>query len=81
MSRRPCAPGPMPAYSWPRQVNQIVLALRARPRVVGNLVGRQAKLRADVLRHIIKCARDILVGHLELARGMQAEGTASPVRW
>ena len=54
-------------------VDQIVLAFRARPGVVGNLVGRKAVMRADFLRHIVERAGDRLVRRLQFARRMQAE--------
>ncbi len=54
-------------------VDQIVFALRARPGVVGNLVGRQALLRADVLRDVVERARHGFVRRLQFAGGVQAE--------
>ncbi len=54
-------------------VHEIMLALRARARVIGNLVGRQAILGADFLRDVIERACDGLVGRLQFARGMQPE--------
>ena len=52
-------------------VDEIVPALGAGPRMIGNLVGRQAVRRADLLRGIVERARDVVVGRLELARRMQ----------
>ena len=54
-------------------VDQIVLALGAGSGVVGNLVGRQAVLRADFLRHVVERARHRLVRRLQFARRVQAE--------
>ena len=54
-------------------VNQIVPALRAGPRMIGNLVSRQAGIGANGLREIIEIAREILVRNGELARPVQAE--------
>ena len=52
-------------------IDEIVPALGARPRVIGNLVGRQAVRRADLLRHVVERARGVVVGHRELAGCMQ----------
>ena len=54
-------------------VDEIMLAFRAGARVIGNLVGRQAVRGADLLRHIIECARGRFVRRFQFARGMQAE--------
>ena len=54
-------------------IDQIVPALGARPRVIGNFVSRQAGVGADYLREIVEIAREILVGDRELAGGVQAE--------
>ena len=54
-------------------VNEVVLALRARPRVVGNFIGRQAELCTHLLRHIVESACHSLIRNLQLARGVQAE--------
>ena len=54
-------------------VDEIVPALRAGARVIGNLVGRQTVLRADVLRDVVERARVRLVGRLQLAGGVQPE--------
>ena len=54
-------------------VDEIMLALRARAGVVGNLVGRQSRGGADLLGDVIERARDRLVRGLQLARGVQAE--------
>src|SRR4029079_12398765 len=54
-------------------VNQIVPALSAAPRMIGNLVGWQAGIGANGLREIIEIAREILVRNGELARPVQAE--------
>ena len=54
-------------------VDQIVPALCARARVIGNLIGRQAVPRADLLRDIIKRARGLLIRRLQFARGMKGE--------
>ena len=42
-------------------VDEIVPALGARPRVIGNLVGRQAARGADLLRHVVERARVVVV--------------------
>ena len=52
-------------------VDEIVPALGARPRMIGNLIGRQPVRRADLLRRVVKRARGIVVGHFELAGRMQ----------
>src|SRR5208282_2224944 len=52
-------------------VDEIVAAFAAGARMVGNLIGRQAVRRADLLRRVVKGPRGILVGNFELARGMQ----------
>ena len=57
----------------PAPINQIVPALGARPRVVGNFVSRQACAGADQLREIVKIAPQIVVGNRELARLVQPE--------
>ena len=54
-------------------IDQIVPALGARPRVVGDFVSRQAGLGADRLREIVEIAREIVVGNGELAGLVQAE--------
>src|ERR1700743_3501143 len=54
-------------------VDEVMFAFRARSRVVGNLVGRQALARTDILCDVVECACDVLVRCLELARLMQAE--------
>ncbi len=40
-------------------VNEIVPALRALARVIGNLVGRKAGLVANLLRDIVEIAREV----------------------
>ena len=52
-------------------VDQIVPALGARPRMIGNLVGRQAGIRAHLLRRVVERARGVVVGDDELAGRMQ----------
>src|SRR5262249_57483871 len=52
-------------------IDEIVPAFGARPRMVGNLVGRQARARADRLRRVIERAGGVVVGDDELARRMQ----------
>ena len=52
-------------------VNEIVPALGARPRVIGNLIGRQAMRRADVLRRVVERAGGVVVGHAKLAGRME----------
>ena len=54
-------------------IDEVVFALGARPRVVGNLVGRKAVRGADILRHVVQRAGDGLVGRLQFACGMQSE--------
>ena len=54
-------------------VDQIVLAFGAGSGVVGNLVGRQAVLRADFLRHIVERARSASSGVFSLPRRVQVE--------
>ena len=48
-------------------VDEIVPALGARPRVIGNLVGRQAGAAADLLRQVVERAAGVVVGNDELA--------------
>ena len=57
-------------------VNEIVPALGARPRVIGNLVGRQAGIGADLLRQIVERAAEIFVRDDELAGFVQRRRTA-----
>ena len=52
-------------------VDEIVPALGARPRVIGDLVGRQAARRRDLLRHVVERARAIVVRDDELAGRVQ----------
>ena len=54
-------------------IDQIVPAFGARPRVVGDLVSRQAGLGAGRLREIVEIARGVVVGNDELAGLVQAE--------
>ena len=54
-------------------VDQIVPALRAGARVIGNLVGRQSVPRADLLRHVVQRARGRFIRRLQFAGGVQAE--------
>ncbi len=54
-------------------VDQIVPALGATARVVGNLVGRQAVLGADILRHVVERACRRFIRCLQFAGGVQAE--------
>ena len=54
-------------------IDQIVPALGARPRVVGNFVGRQAGLGAGRLREVVEIARGVVVGNDELAGFLQTE--------
>ena len=54
-------------------IDQIVPAFGARPRVVGNFVGRQAGLGADRLREVVEIARGVVVGNDELAGFVQTE--------
>ena len=62
-------------------VDEVMFALRAGARVIGNLVGRQALLRADFLRHVVERARGRFVRRLQFAGGMQAEERRAPARW
>ena len=62
-------------------VDQIVPALGAGPRVVGNLVGRQAGAGADLLRQIVEIARQIVVGNRRACRPCAGRRTACPARW
>ena len=48
-------------------VDEIVPALGAGPRVVGDLVGRQAGAVADLLRQVVERAAGVVVGNDELA--------------
>src|SRR5262249_61108799 len=57
----------------PSPINEVVLAFRAWSRVIGNLVGRQAGIGANCLGEVIKVAREIVVGHDELAGFVQAK--------
>ena len=52
-------------------INEIVPAFRARPRVIGNLVSRQAGIRAGFDREIVKRSRSVAVGDRQLAGGLQ----------
>ncbi len=54
-------------------IDEIVPALGARSCVIGYLIGRQAGRVADRLREVVEIARQILVGHIELAGLMQRE--------
>jgi hypothetical protein len=54
-------------------INQIVPALGAGPRVVGNLVGGKAGRGADILRDVIELARGVVVGRNKLAGFAQRE--------
>mgnify|MGYP001611871623 CR=1 FL=1 len=54
-------------------VDQIVPALGARPRVVGDFVGRQAFAGADQLREVVQIAPEVIVGDRQLAGRAQAE--------
>ena len=55
----------------PAPIDEVVPALRARPRVVRNFIGRQAGARANFLRDVVKLATAILVGNDQLAALMQ----------
>ena len=57
----------------PAPIDQIVSALRARPRMVGNLVSRQTGFVANFLREVVEIAREIVIGNGELAGLVQAE--------
>ena len=52
-------------------IDQIVPALAARPRMIGNLVSRQSGCRADVLGGVVERARGVLVGQPQFARGVE----------
>src|SRR5216683_3065254 len=52
-------------------VDEVVAAFGAGPRVVGNLVGRQAPARADRLCRVIERAGGVVVGDDELSGRMQ----------
>ena len=52
-------------------INEIMPAFAAGPRVVGNLVGRQAVGGANLQGRVVKRAAEIVVGNDELARGME----------
>ena len=52
-------------------IDEVVPALRARPRVVRDLVGGQTGGGADLLRRVVERARRVLVRDDELAGGMQ----------
>ncbi|CEG10031.1 hypothetical protein BN961_03465 [Afipia felis] len=54
-------------------VDEVVAAFRAGPRVIGNLVRRQAMRGADLLRHVVELAREVLVRCFQFARAVQAE--------
>ena len=54
-------------------VNEIVPALRARPRVIGNFISRQAGVAADLLRQVVEIAAEIFVRRDQLAGLVQAE--------
>src|SRR5262249_46555183 len=71
LSSRPWAPGPEAGSVARPPIDEVVPAFGARPRMVGNLVGRQACARADRLRRVIERAGDVVVGNDELARRMQ----------
>src|SRR5262249_3068259 len=57
----------------PSPINEVVLAFRTWSRVIGNLVGRHAVIGANCLGEVIKVAREIVVGHDELASFVQAK--------
>src|SRR5262249_36516274 len=57
----------------PSPMNEVVLAFRTWSRVIGNLVCRQAGIGANCLGDVIKVAREIVVGHDELAGFVQAK--------
>src|SRR5262249_56311928 len=63
--------GPDAGFFGRPPIDEVVPAFGARPRMVGNLVGRQACARADRLRRVIERAGDVVVGNDELARRMQ----------
>ena len=54
-------------------IDEIVPALGARPRVVGNFVGRKTRGGADRLRQVVEVARQIFVRQRQLSRLVQAE--------
>src|SRR5262249_60367542 len=64
-------PRPEAGFFGRPPIDEVVPAFGARPRMVGNLVGRQACARADRLRRVIERAGDVVVGNDELARRMQ----------
>ena len=55
----------------PAPVNQLVPALGAGPRMIGNLIGRQSVRSADFQRRVVERAGEIVVGRLQLAGLMQ----------
>ena len=54
-------------------IDQIVPALGARPRVVGDLIGRQAGTGAGRLREVVEIAPDVVIGDGQLAGLVQSE--------
>ena len=52
-------------------IDEVVPAFAAGPRVVGNLVGRQAVRGANLQGGVVQLAAEIVVGNDELARGME----------
>ena len=52
-------------------IDEIVPALAAGPRMIGNLIGGQTVRRANLLRGVVERARCVIVGNVELARRMQ----------
>ena len=49
-------------------IDEIVPALGARPRVIGDFVGRQTMRLGDLLRRVEQGAAELVVGQVELAR-------------
>ena len=52
-------------------IEQVVAAFLARGGVVGDFVGGQARPLRQLLRQLVEVVRQLAVGHLELAAGMQ----------
>ncbi len=55
----------------PAPIKQIVPRLRSRPRMVGDLIGREARNLAKLLGQGIKLARQLAVGDAQRAGGMK----------
>ena len=71
----------MPRILAVAPVEEVVPALLARRGMVGDLVGRQAGRLGQLLRQLVEGARQLLIGHLELAAGVQLRERRALLRW